>query len=228
MASVLLSRSAKTALIAFVVFDLLVGAWFARLYFLRSEVTEINELREMGATRYPQARPIANFQLQNQRGENFTQQDLLNRWSLVFFGFTSCPDVCPLTMTELSEFYGDYKALGATELPQVVFITVDPERDGVNEIAEYMERFDEDFVGLAGNPQAIADVAAEFFVAYSNESSNMGHEGHPAPSSQSDDYSVSHSVHVSVVDPQGRLHSVIRPPILRRTMLELYPELIAD
>ena len=234
-----LSRNAKIALSAFIVFDLLVASWLVYLFLARAEADDINALRELGATRYPEPTQIENFSLLDARGASFSNQDLLGSWSLVFFGFTSCPDVCPITMTELAQFYQRYEESGLDNLPKIIFVSVDPERDGVNEVAAYMERFDERFIGLSGSPDEIADVARQFYVAYSTDSDTVdgAHEGHMAPSSnsalespsvQNEDYMVSHSVHLSVVDPEGRLHSVIRPPIRRETMMQLYPQLIED
>lgn len=223
-----LSRNAKTAFIAFIVFDLLVAAWLVYLFLLRSEVNEINDLRDLGATRYPEPTAIESFSLLDGEGQAFTQQQLLGKWSLVFFGFTSCPDVCPLTMEELAQFHRRYQEVGADNSPQIVFVSVDPERDGVAEVAKYMSRFDESFIGLSGPAEEIARVAENFYVAYSSDSDTNEHMGHMTPSSQNEDYMVSHSVHVSVVNPAGELHSVIRPPIRRETMMELYPQLIAE
>ncbi len=223
-----LSRNAKTAFTAFIVFDLLVAAWLIYLFLLRSEVNEINDLRELGATRYPEPTAIESFTLLDDDGDPFTQQKLLGKWSLVFFGFTSCPDVCPLTMTELAQFYRRYSESGAENSPQIVFISVDTERDGIAELSEYMSRFDDSFVGLSGPAYETKRVAESFFVAYSSDSENSEHMGHMTPSSQNDDYMVSHSVHLSVVNPAGELHSVIRPPIRSEIMLELYPQLILD
>ncbi len=231
-----LSRNTRLALGAFIAFDLLVASWLISLFLVRSEISEINDLRDLGATRYPDPAQIENVNLVDANGDLFTEQKLRGQWSLVFFGFTSCPDVCPLTMEELAHFYRRYDESGLDNIPNVVFISVDPERDGVQEVADYMNRFDQRFIGLTGETEAIADVANQFYVAYSSDSdSTMGsHEGHMAPSAsdspsmQNDDYILSHAVHLSLVNPQGQLHSVIRPPIRRKTMMELYPQLIAD
>ncbi len=223
-----LSRNLKTALIAFLVFDLLVAFWLVYLLLLSGEVDEINNLRELGATRYPEPRQISAFELQDQRGDSFTHSDLLGHWSLVFFGFTSCPDVCPLTMTELAQFSRRLAEENSAEIPEVLFVSVDPDRDGVEEVAAYMNRFEDSFTGLTGPDESIREVAAQFFVTYSTDGADEMHAGHMQASADPDDYGVSHNAHVSVVNPQGQLHSVIRPPILSELMLELYPRLITE
>ena len=223
-----LTRNTKIALIAFVVFDLLVASWLIYLYLLRSEVSDINELRELGATRYPEPRPITDFRLLNESGTAFTQADLRGQWSLVFFGFTSCPDICPLTMTELAQFSRRMDESAQLEKPQVIFVTVDPARDGIEQIADYMARFDDSFVGLTGTDDAIAEVAKQFFIAYSSDEASEMHASHPSAMSADGDYSISHNVHVSLVNPQGELHSVIRPSILSEELMQLYPRLISN
>ncbi len=223
-----LSRNLKTALIAFLLFDLLVAFWLVYLLALRGEVDEINELREMGATRYPEPYEITEFELIDQRGNPFSEQDLLGHWTLVFFGFTSCPDICPLTMTELAQFSRRFAEQDAIEPPRVLFVSVDPERDDVAAVADYMSRFDESFTGLTGEDADIREAASQFFVTYSADSEDAMHGSHQANASSPDDYGVSHNAHVSLVNPQGQLHSVIRPPVRSEVMLQLYPRLIAD
>jgi len=223
-----LSRNLKTALIAFLVFDLLVASWLVYLYLLSGEVDEINELRELGATRYPEVREIGDFELLDQQGNPFTGAGLQGHWTLVFFGFTSCPDVCPLTMTELAQFSRRLSEQDTVEPPEVLFITVDPQRDGVEEIADYMSRFDDSFTGLTGRDEQIREVASRFYVTYSSDEGEGMHGSHSQASSNPQDYGVSHNAHVSVVNPQGQLHSVIRPPIRSEIMLELYPRLISE
>lgn len=223
-----LSRNLKTALVAFLVFDLLVASWLVYLWLLSGEVDEINELRDLGATRYPEPRAVADFELLDQQGNSFTQAELAGHWTLVFFGFTSCPDICPLTMTELAQFSRRFSEQEGIETPEVLFVTVDPDRDGVEEVAAYMSRFDESFTGLTGMDADIREVAAQFFVTYSSDESDEMHGAHPQPVSNPDDYGVSHNAHVSLVNPLGQLHSVIRPPIRSEVLLELYPRLIAE
>lgn len=106
---------------------------------------------------------VAPFTLTNAGGERVT----LSRWRgdllLVFFGFTRCPDVCPLTMGRLAKVYND---IGRPEGVQVVMITVDPEHDTPKLTQTYASGFDPDFVGLGGSSSDIANAAKTFFVGY--------------------------------------------------------------
>ena len=227
----------RTAWVAFVVFDLLVAVWLIYLWLLHTEVSDINRLRDMGATRYPEPASIAGFSLLDTEGNRFTEQDLLGTWSLIFFGFASCPDVCPLTLAELAQFYRRWKAAGEESIPQVIFVSVDPVRDRPAELAAYLAQFDQEFIGLHGTPRQLAALAKNFHVAYSVDGASNAHQGHSAAiggdsvtgsaaaSGSEQDYSISHSAHVSVVNPLGELHGLVRPPIRSETMLLLYPQL---
>lgn len=232
-----LTRNTKIALGAFLAFDLLVATWFIYLFLVRAEVNEINELRDMGATRYPDPPPLKNIKLTDSRGNSFSEENFLGKWTLVFFGFTSCPDVCPLTMSELDRFYSNENNFQDSEPPQVIFVTVDPARDGQQEVGAYVEQFNDSFVGLTGPEEAIGIAAQQFYVAY--QVSEGGHEGHGSHGTGSnsnampeemnpDDYRVDHNTHLSLVNPQGELTAVIRPPIRQEVMRQLYPRLTQE
>lgn len=93
-------------------------------------------------------------------------------WTLVFFGFVNCPDVCPLTMAHLAE---TYRTLGEPEDVQVVMITVDPQNDDPERLQAYVSGFHPDFVGLAGSDAQIAEAARRFFVGYAGTGRDIVH-----------------------------------------------------
>jgi protein SCO1/2 len=99
---------------------------------------------------YPQA---AEIELTKSNGETFRLSEQKEKIVLLFFGYTSCPDVCPTTLAELNQVM---EKLGdKTDQVQVVFVSVDPERDMPEKIQEYVEHFNEDFIGLSGNPDEL-------------------------------------------------------------------------
>jgi protein SCO1/2 len=118
-----LSRNTKISLAAFVSFDLLLIYWLATLFIARGEVAVVNELNELGAIKYPEPFELTAFELTDQDNNAFTRENFLGQWSLVFFGFTSCPDVCPITMSELAQTYRAFQAQPDQALPQVVFVS---------------------------------------------------------------------------------------------------------
>jgi len=109
-------------------------------------------------------------------------------WTLVFFGFVDCPDVCPLTMARLAETYRD---LGEPANLQVAMITVDPDRDVGERLAGYVRAFHPDFVGLGGSSQDVAEAAGRFFVGFSGAGPD-----------------IVHTQAVGLVDRNGRLRAV--------------------
>ena len=102
------------------------------------------------------------FALTSHEGRPFTRDDLLGRPHILYFGFTYCPDICPTTLLQLAGLVND---LGAeAEALQVVLVSVDPERDTVDILSQYVPFFHEDFVGLTGSPEGIAAVAQSYRV----------------------------------------------------------------
>lgn len=109
-------------------------------------------------------------------------------WTLVFFGFVDCPDVCPLTMAALAETYRD---LGEPEALQVVMITVDPEQDDAERLERYVSAFHPAFVGLGGSAEDIGAAAKRFFIGYAGTGTE-----------------IIHTEAVGLVDQEGRLRAV--------------------
>lgn len=140
------------------------------------------------------------FALTDFNGQPRTLADYKGKVVALFFGFTQCPDACPTAMVKLA---GIAKALGpdAARL-QVVFITVDPERDTPALLKEYVPAFDPSFAGLYGTPQQIAEVAKSY-KAYYNK----------VKGSTADSYTIDHSTFTYLYDPQGRLRLMARHEI---------------
>lgn len=138
-----------------------------------------------------------NFSLTDHGGNARTLADFQGKVVAVFFGFTQCPDVCPTTLTEMKAVKA---ALGAdAERFQVVFITVDPERDTPTLLGQYVPAFDPSFVGLTGDADAIARTAKEYKVFYQK-----------VPGSAPDRYSMDHSAATYLYDPEGRVRLYVR------------------
>jgi protein SCO1/2 len=114
---------------------------------------------------------------------------------VIFFGFTHCPDVCPTTLSDISQAV---RSLGADAARvQVVMVSVDPERDTQESLAKYVTAFDERFLGLRGDMEATRRVAQEFKIYFEKRK-------------QGESYTVDHSAQSYVVDPQGRLRLLVR------------------
>lgn len=157
----------------------------------------------------PEPRPIGAFELVDGAGRPFSPARLRGRWSLVFFGFTHCPDVCPsalydldLASRRLTETDAETGA-EAGSAHQVVFVSVDPERDTPERIAQYVAYFNPAFIGVSGAHEQLAALTAQLGIAYQVEE-------HPAGSER---YDVVHSASVVLIDPRGRLRGAFPPPL---------------
>lgn len=164
------------------------------------------ELR--AAQPFPEAQPLPQFELRTAAGEALTPQDLTGRWSLLFFGFTNCPDICPDTLAVLDAAIEDLDTMGANNRPQVVFVSVDPQRDDAEALAEYVRWFDEDFVGATGDEAALKSLTEQLGIYFSLDD----------PDPQTGFYTVDHSASILIVDPQGRLYGRFAPPLDRQAI----------
>jgi protein SCO1/2 len=137
------------------------------------------------------------LRLADPSGKVRTLADFKGKAVVVFFGFTQCPDVCPTTLAEMKTVKNllgdDGKRL------QVLFVTVDPERDTAELLANYVTAFDPTFLGLRGDPEATAKVAKDFKVFYQK-----------VPGTTPDSYSIDHTAGSYIFDPQGRLRLFVR------------------
>ena len=146
-------------------------------------------------TWYPQARAVADFQLRDVAGQPFTRQSLQGQPTLVFFGFTHCPDVCPTTLLKLAQV----RRQAPAEL-RVLFISVDPQRDTPQALGQYVHAFDPQFLGATGTAAGIAALASAFGVAVNRVELPGG------------DYTMDHSAVVFLLDDAANIVAIFTPP----------------
>jgi protein SCO1 len=144
----------------------------------------------------PRPKPLSDFRLTDTTGRAFTRSDLGAGPTLVFFGFTHCPDVCPTTLMKLAQVR---KRAGLKGL-RVLFVSVDPQRDTAPLLGVYLQAFDPAFLGLSGDPQSIVRVAANFGVAVNRVELPGG------------DYTMDHSAVVFLLDARARIAAIFTPP----------------
>ncbi|MFZ2207604.1 MAG: SCO family protein [Porticoccaceae bacterium] len=157
------------------------------------------ELRNEHAYLIDPPRPVAGLSLIDQAGQPFTEARLQGHWTLVFFGFTHCNDVCPTTMATLAKMYAELKPGEQKDL-QVIFVSVDPERDTPSVLSTYVARFRPDFAGVTGEPARLLKVALEW------------QTGFAPPVAGGTDYQVEHSGNLVLINPRGELHALLAPP----------------
>ncbi len=153
---------------------------------------------------WPDETPLGNFELVNQDHGTFDRADLLDKWSFLFFGYTHCPDICPVTMHTLRQVSGQLRSSGKTDPDQFnfVFVSVDGERDTPDHLKRYIEFFDPGFIGITGNREQVDSLASQLSVPYHIEE-------HPAGARE---YLVHHSGAIFLISPQGRLATLFQTP----------------
>jgi protein SCO1/2 len=199
-------RSTRVLMILVVLTAAATGFWLAhRLDHSAPQLTS--------GTWLPQPRDLGEFSLIDQNNAAFTAARLKGAPTLVYFGYTHCPDVCPVTLLQLAQVVKS----GVVPGLRVVFITVDPARDTPAQLAQYVHAFDPDFIGLTGTAAMVQTMAHRFGVAFLRVDLPGG------------DYGLDHSSTIFLMDARGRNVAVFTPPYdvksltadLRRTVGDL-------
>lgn len=190
-------KSKTPILIAIVAVAALAGGFLAANLRAPGKPAELT-----AGTQLKTPRPLPDFRLasvdENGAEIPFTPESLQGGWHLVFFGFTHCPDVCPNTLFMLDKV--NENLAGLDNRPEVVFVSVDAQRDTPAIASDYAKYFDKSFIGVAGDDVNLRRLAQGMSVAY-----DFKPEG--------DSYTVIHSSTVLLIDPQGRLHTIFTPPL---------------
>ncbi|SQD77669.1 SCO family protein [Moritella yayanosii] len=148
-----------------------------------------------------EAMPIADFVLQDQHGQPFTQADLLGKWHIVAAGYTHCADICPMTLLALSQFQ---RYLAQSEFENdvdIIFYTVDPRRDTTQVLTDYLAFFAPEIIGLR-------QIEGLTYLGFVNSLNIIAIYEYAATN---DNYSVSHSVAFMVINPKGQLQAILKP-----------------
>jgi protein SCO1 len=156
----------------------------------------------------PQALAVPDFQLLDHHNQIFTNEDLQGQWSLLSYGFTTCPDICPTTLSQLATVSRNLQAQGHADL-RILFYTVDHQRDTVSQMAAYVPFFDPDFIGLtyADNNDSRhlpfeqgLGIVAQLLAAEGTDIDSADNE-----------YQVVHGVKLLLINPQGELQATLEP-----------------
>jgi protein SCO1 len=150
-------------------------------------------------------RELPPFSLQQSDHTQLVPGELKGHWTLVFLGFTHCPDVCPTTLAQLAQAQKQWAALPDSTRPRVLFVSVDPERDTPDAIGEYAHAFHRDTLAATGDIPALEALARSLSLVFMKVPAA---DGAPA-----DQYSVDHSAALALLDPQGRMAGVVPPPL---------------
>lgn len=157
---------------------------------------------EVATALLDQPRPLPQFNLIDGAGDTFDKQDLQGRWSFLFFGYTHCPDVCPTTLATMNEALRAIKVSAGTPNPQVVFVSVDPQRDTPAKLKRYVDYFNPTFVGATGEPAALNKLTRALGIVHAKlPGERIG-----------ENYLVDHSASILLINPQGELAALFSAP----------------
>ncbi len=154
------------------------------------------------------ATSLPKFRLTDHDGQPFDNSRLKGKWSLVFFGYTNCPDVCPTTMTVMNKVA---EMPGTPKDTQYVFISVDPKRDTPDKLKDFVSFFNEKFIGATGEKSELDKFQEPLGVVYDFEGDT-----------NSDDYIVTHFAAIYIITPEGKERAYILPPHSARQVSRAY------
>jgi protein SCO1 len=160
---------------------------------------------------------VPEFRLVDAGNRSFTRHDLEGRWSLMFFGYTHCPDVCPMTLKILARAQAQLRDLPPDRQPRVVFVSVDPARDTPAALASYVGYFGAGITGVTGGDAELARLTQPLGIAYRRTAMQPG----------SRDYTVDHSATLLFVDGRARVRAVLAPPHVPDEIAADYRKLVA-
>ena len=184
------------------------------------------QLRAAGVFLLPQPRALAGFHLQDQFGENFALENLENKWTFIFFGFTNCPDICPTSMAELGRAERALHNAGdmAAQPLQGVLVSVDPDHDTPDRLGKYAEAFSPRFLGVSGQRESLVALTQQVNVAFAKVPMPMSRQ---APDSVPG-YTVDHTGNLVIINPRGHYHGFIKLPHKSETIRLTYQTLAAQ
>jgi len=170
------------------------GAWFGNRVLAPASVKLEN------AVLYPQPRAVPDFQLAQTNGKPLTLADWRGHFTVAYFGYTNCPDVCPTAMAAFKVAWKDLTQRGLDKQVQLDFVSVDPERDTPEPLGKYVAFFNPDFVAATGSDEELTKLTRALGLIYSRGKDANGN------------VEVDHSGSAVIIDDQGRLLGIFRPP----------------
>jgi protein SCO1/2 len=193
------ARGIRFTVLAIAIFMLVVVGGFVYRIQQPRVMTEA-EMKVNGFYLLQTPRSFGELNLVDHRGEPFTRDRFMDRWTLVFFGFTYCPDICPTTMAFLNQFMGELEGT-EVEDTEVVMVSVDPARDTVEQLATYVPYFNPEFTGVTGE-----------FLDLHRFATALNTPFRKVPG-QDENYLVDHSANVVLINPRGDYHGFFKSPL---------------
>ncbi len=207
-----MTRTQKTVFILVALVALILGLTINKVINGRSQGNPA-ELIDAGIILLPQSRTVPELEMNDENGQPVRVDQLKGKWSLVFFGYTFCPDICPTTLAQLRQVKSELPK-EAMERMQVVLVSVDPNRDTPAQLKQYLGYFDKDFRGLTGSLDATQKLANALSIPFI-----------PADTSKPG-YTVDHSGNLALIGPDGAQRGFIRAPFNNQKLVAQLPGLV--
>lgn len=194
----------------------IVGGVLSASLLFEDKPAEPSEPGNLQATFLPGGKPLPDFELLDHHNQPFDKQRLQGQWTFVFFGYTYCPDACPMALATLNATLEELQDQEAGPLPQVVMVSVDPARDSTERLAEYVPYFNPDFLGATGSDEELTRLTRDLGIVYVVRE--------PAPGGSG--YLVDHSTAILLINPEGELQAIFSQPHLPQSIAEDYLKIL--
>lgn len=164
-------------------------------------------------------RQIKDFTFKDHELKDFSTASLLGKWHLMFFGYTHCPDVCTPTLNTLNIAY-EKMSDSEREMTSVVFVSVDPLRDTPEALSEYMNQFNDDFIGVTTTDEALKDFTQQLGVAYAKAETIKYGSAEDQQDIGGGNYLIGHTARILMFNPRAELQAYLRPPSSPQSLLD--------
>ena len=151
--------------------------------------------------------PLSDFHLVDHLNQPFRPDRLKGVWSIIFFAFTNCPDICPTTLSTLASMYNQMSYSERNNL-QIYMVTLDTDRDTPHRLSQYVPYFNSDFIGITGEQDSVGKFATELNVAYSRVLLDKNN------------YTIDHGTQLILINPRGEYHAFFRSPYSETRLLQ--------
>lgn len=185
-------------IVVFALIALCAGILISNHYFSKEQLPLVKV-----STLFVPPQPIDEFHLIDTHKRPFTKESFTGHWTLMFFGFTRCQMVCPVAMSALAQTYKTMLKDKQNPMPQVVFVSIDPDNDTPAKIAKYVTAFNPHFQGVTGTQENVDQLAADLNVLYIKVKANK----------KGEEDSLDHSGSVLLINPEGQLAAVFSAPL---------------
>ncbi|WP_122761002.1 SCO family protein [Pseudomonas viridiflava] len=208
-----MTRTQKTVFIVAAIVALVLGLVLSGLL-LGSGPSNQTALNEAGIVLLPKSRQLPALSMIDQNGAAVALDGLKDQWTLMFFGYTFCPDICPTTLAQIKQIRSELPT-AAVERMRVVLVSVDPNRDTPQQLKEYLSYFDPQYIGLTAPVADIQKLANSVSIPFI-----------PADTSKPN-YFVDHSGNLALIGPDGTQRGFIRAPLNNQKLVKQLPGLLA-